>query len=83
MTIAEFPNLVVSNLVVCNFYVEALFCALLRSFAFFCGLAVALFGSHLRSFAFFCMFLRPTAFRTTAFGKCREIGNHLPPLSPA
>ena len=34
---AEFPNLVVSDLVVCNFYAEALFCALLHSFAlFFC-----------------------------------------------
>ena len=42
----EFPNLVVSNLIVCNSYAEALFCALLRSFALFCSL--------LRSFALFC-----------------------------
>ena len=51
----EFPNLVVSNLVVCNFYAEALFCALLRPFALFCGLALALFCPHLRSFACFCV----------------------------
>ena len=38
----EFPNLVVSNLVVCDFY------ALLRPFALFCGLAFALFCVHLR-----------------------------------
>ena len=60
----EFPNLVVSNLVVCNFYAEALFCAHLRSFALICA--------HLRSFARICVFVRPTAFRTTAFGNCRE-----------
>ena len=42
----HFPNLVVFNLVVCNFYAEALFCALSRSFALFC--------EHLRSFACFC-----------------------------
>ena len=34
----EFPNLVVLNLVICNFYAEALFCALLRPFALFCAL---------------------------------------------
>ena len=33
----------------------------------FCGLAFALFCAHLRSFACICVFLRPTAFRTTAF----------------
>ena len=43
----EFPNLVVSNLVVCNSYADALFCALLRAFALFCGLAFALFCAHL------------------------------------
>ena len=78
----ESPNLVVSNLVVWNFYTEALFCALLRPFALFAlfcaflcsftlfyGLAFALF---LRTFALFCALLRPTAFRTTAkFGNCR------------
>ena len=58
----EFPNLVVSNLVVCNFCAEALFCALLRSFA----------DLRLRAFALFCVFLRTTAFRTTAFGNCRN-----------
>ena len=47
----------------CSF---ALFCALLRPFALFCGLAFALFFAHLRSFARICVFLRPTAFRTTA-----------------
>ena len=39
----EFPNLVVSNLVVCNFCAEALFCTLLRPFALFCRLAFVLF----------------------------------------
>ena len=34
----EFPNLAVLKLVVCSFYVEALFCALLRPFALFCTL---------------------------------------------
>ena len=48
------------NLVVCNS--EVLFCALV--FALFCR--------HLRSFALICVFLRPTAFRTTAFGNCRK-----------
>ena len=43
----------------------ALFCALLRSSAFFCR------ELRLRSFALFCVFLRPTAFRMTAFGNCR------------
>ena len=68
----EFPNLVVSNLVVCNFYVEALFLAHLHPFALFCGLAFALFCVHLRSFALICVLLRTTAFRTTAFGNCRQ-----------
>ena len=46
-------------------------CALLRPFAFFCRLAFGLFCAHLRSFARICVFLRPTAFRMTAFGNCR------------
>ena len=54
----EFPNLVVSNLLVCKFYAEALE----RSFVDLC----------LRSFALICVFLRPTALRTTAFGNCRH-----------
>ena len=33
----------------------------------------ALFCAHLRSFAHICVFLRPTAFRTTAFANCRLI----------
>ena len=44
--------------------------ALLRSFAPFCGLAFALLYAHLRSFALICVFLRPTAFRRSAFGNC-------------
>ena len=72
------------NLVVCNFYAFAFFCALLRplrSFALFCVLwrSVAPFCALLHPFARFCAllrsfapFLRPTAFRTTAFGSCRE-----------
>ena len=64
----EFPNLVVSNLVVCNFML-----AILCSFALFCGLVFALFCAHVRSFARICLFLRPTAFRTTAFGNCRKM----------
>ena len=70
----EFPNLVVLNLVVCNFSAEAPFCAHLRAFALFCRLAFALFCAPLRSFALICMFLRPTAFRATAFGNCRGFG---------
>ena len=57
----EFPNLVVSNLVVCSFYAEALFCTLLLPFALL----------RLRSFVFICRFLRTTVFRTTAFGNSR------------
>ena len=53
----EFPNLVISNLVVCNF------CALLRPFGLSCALAFALFCGHLRSFALICAFLRPTTFK--------------------
>ena len=53
--VREFPNLVVSNLVVCNFYVEAHFCALLRPFALLCALL------RLRSFAFACAHLRSLA----------------------
>ena len=47
----------------------ALFLALLRSFALFCGLAFALFCAYL---ALICVFLHLTAFRTTAFGICRD-----------
>ena len=63
-------------MVVCNFCVEALFCALLRPFAPVCALlrpfapfcvrAFALFCAHLLSFASLCVFLRLTAFNTTA-----------------
>ena len=60
--LGELPNLVVSNLVLCTFYAEAHFCALLHTFA----------DLRLRSFALICVFLRPTAFRTTAFGNCRN-----------
>ena len=50
----EFLSLVVSNLVVCNFYVEALFCALLRPFALFKFLPFAdLLCALLRGFACF------------------------------
>ena len=46
--------------------------AFLRSFAPFCALcALALVYALLRSFQF-CVLLRPTAFRTTAFGNCTE-----------
>ena len=51
------PNLVVSNLAVCNFYVFALFCTLFCFFALFCALFAPLW--------------RATAFRTTAFGNFR------------
>ena len=43
----EFPNLVHENLAVCNFYVEALFCALLRPF---CALVRFFADLRLRSF---------------------------------
>ena len=68
----EFPNLVVLNLVVCNFYAEALFCALfadlrLRSFA----------DLRLRSFARIRAFLRTTAenhdFGALRFGSWAQI----------
>ena len=42
------------------------FCAHFRSFSLFRVLAFALFCALLRSFALICLFLRPTAFRTTA-----------------
>ena len=42
-----------------------IFCALLRSFAFFCALAFCLFFGLWRSFVHFCMPLRPTVFRTS------------------
>ena len=60
-----------SNLIVCNFYTEALFCALLRPFALSCALLRTCVCALLRSFALFCVFLRPNAFRTTALGNCR------------
>ena len=68
----EFPNLVVSNLVVCKFFVEALLCAPLRSLAPFCALlrtcVCALLRSYvdlrLRSFVLICVFLHPTALGT-------------------
>ena len=47
----QFLNLVVLNLVVCNFYAEALFGTLLRPLRSFADL-------HLRSFALFCSHLR-------------------------
>ena len=72
----EFPSRVVLNLVVCNFYAEALFCALLRPFAPFCALLRTCVCAHLRSFARICVFLRPTAFRTTVFGNC-EVSDSL------
>ena len=50
-SVCEFPNLVASNLVVCNCYVEALFCALLHPFALFADL-------RLLSFALICAHLR-------------------------
>ena len=49
------------------------FCALalLRSFAPFSALLRTCVCALLRSFALICVFLRQTAFRATAFGKCR------------
>ena len=41
------------------------------SFALLCGLAFALLCAHLRSLPLIYVFLRPIAFRTTAFGNCR------------
>ena len=52
------PNLVVSNLVVCNSYAEALFCALLHPFVLFCGLLRTCVCTLLRSFALLCSHLR-------------------------
>ena len=46
--------------------------ALLRSFAPFCALLRSFVDLRLRSFAHICVFLRPTAFRTTAFGNFRK-----------
>ena len=50
----------------------AFFCAHLRPFALFCILAFALFCAHLSSFPRVWLSLRPTPFRTTAFGNFRE-----------
>ena len=86
----EFPNLVVSNLAVCNFHAEALFCTLLRPFALFCGLA-----SHapLRSFACFCVRPRLERLRLGIsdiaiatvcrfmFFSCRRVSRFPPPNS--
>ena len=52
-------NLVVSNLVVCKFCAEALFCTLLRSSTLFCRLVFAIFCAHSRSRAFACFCERP------------------------
>ena len=80
--LGEFPNLVVSNLIVSNFNVEALFCALLRQFALFCGLAFALFCALLRSLASF--YVRPRLerprFRTAEFFQERK--SELEPSEP-
>ena len=59
----EFPNLVVSNLAVCNFYAEALFCALLqtrvcallRPFALSCTLLQTCVCALLCAIACFCV----------------------------
>ena len=61
----EFPNLVISNLLV----VSNLLCGgiLLRSFAPFCALLHTCTCALLRSF------LRPSAFRTTAFGNFTHV----------
>ena len=56
--------MVVSSLVVCNVYAEALFCALLRPFALFCALlqtCVCALCAELGSFALFCAHLRVSA----------------------
>ena len=45
----EVANLVVSNLIVCNFHAQVLFWALLSCFAFFCA------HLRLRSFALICV----------------------------
>ena len=42
-----------------------------RSFVPFCALLRSVANLRFRSFALFCVFLRPTAFRTTAFGNLR------------
>ena len=57
----EFPNLVVSNLAVCNFCEEALFCTLLRLFALFCALLHSFADLRLHSFALICALLRAFA----------------------
>ena len=50
-----FENLVVPNLVVFDFYAEALFCALLRPVAPFCDLFRSFADLRFRSFACFCV----------------------------
>ena len=64
----EFPNLVVSNLVVAIFV--ALLRAFLRPFALLHLRSFALL--HLRSFALICVLLHLTTSRTTAFGSFRS-----------
>ena len=51
--------------------------ALLHSCAPFCALLRSCVCALLRSFARICVFLRPTAFITTAFGICRPFGQYL------
>ena len=74
LLLSQFPTLVVSKMVVCNFARKrsfALFCTLLHSFALFRGCAFVHFCTHLCSFGLICVFLHPIAFRTNASGNCR------------
>ena len=57
------------NALLCSF---APFCALLRSFA---DLRLRSFALICALFALICVFLRPTAFRTTAFGNSRVVAD--------
>ena len=58
VTFGEFPNMFVSNLVVCNFCAEELFCSLLHPF---CALLRSFADLRLRSFALICVILRSFA----------------------
>ena len=60
-SLRKFPNLVVSNVVVCNFYAEVLFCAPLRPFTPFYALLHSCVYALLLSFALFCAHLRVSA----------------------